>query len=116
MIGFGININQTVFDASLKNPVSLKQITAKDYDIKLLAEELCSNLQNRFEQLRDGKKKSMLAEYNNALYRKNMITKFKAGPRNFSALVKCVDEHGRLIIGNTIEESFEFGEIEWIID
>ena len=33
IIGIGININQTFFDPSLPNPVSLKQITGKNFNI-----------------------------------------------------------------------------------
>jgi BirA family biotin operon repressor/biotin-[acetyl-CoA-carboxylase] ligase len=33
VVGIGVNINQTSFDPSLKNPVSLKQITGKTFDL-----------------------------------------------------------------------------------
>ena len=32
VVGIGININQTIFDPALPNPVSLKQITGKTFD------------------------------------------------------------------------------------
>ena len=113
VVGFGININQTAFDDSLKNPISLKQITGKDYDIILLAKELCLNLQNRFAQLQNAEDKLILAEYNDALYRKQAITKFKVGARIFSGAVNYVDEDGRLFVGDA-GESFAFGELEWL--
>ena len=116
VVGFGININQTVFDDSLKNPISLKQVTGKNYDVVLLAKELCSMLQNRFAQLQNEEDKLILAEYNDALYRKQQITKFKAGARIFSAAVNYVDEDGKLFIGDAAEESFQFGEVEWLPD
>ena len=116
VVGFGININQTAFDDSLKNPTSLKQITGKTYDVVLLAKELCSMLQNRFAQLQNEEDKLILDEYNDALYRKKLITKFKAGPRIFNAAVNYVDEDGRLFVGDAAEESFQFGELEWLPD
>jgi len=115
VIGFGVNINQLVFDASLKNPVSLKQITTEHYDVKFLAYELCSHLQRRLEQFESDKAQGMLAEYNNVLYRKNTVTRFKVGARIFSAAVKCVNKDGSLVVGDGFEESFEFGRIEWLI-
>src|ERR1043166_10157738 len=44
IVGIGININQTSFSNDLPNPVSLKQITGKNYDPLTLARELCQNL------------------------------------------------------------------------
>jgi BirA family biotin operon repressor/biotin-[acetyl-CoA-carboxylase] ligase len=40
VIGIGININQTVFSPEAPNPVSLKQITGRDWNILSLQEAL----------------------------------------------------------------------------
>ena len=116
VVGFGVNINQTLFDASLKHATSLKQITGESYDLVRLSKELCSILQQRFVQLENEEEQSILAEYNSALYRKRVATKFKAGSRIFSATVKYVDENGRLFIGDAAQESFKLGEVEWLPD
>ena len=34
IIGIGLNVNQTVFDKNLPNPISMKMITGKDYDLE----------------------------------------------------------------------------------
>ena len=39
IIGIGLDVNQTDFDPSLPNPVSMKQMTAKTYDTRVLLEE-----------------------------------------------------------------------------
>jgi len=44
VIGIGININQTVFSPEAPNPVSLKQITGRDWDILSLQEGLSKAL------------------------------------------------------------------------
>jgi BirA family biotin operon repressor/biotin-[acetyl-CoA-carboxylase] ligase len=44
VIGIGININQTVFSPEALNPVSLKQITGRDWDILSLQEALSKSL------------------------------------------------------------------------
>ena len=48
IIGIGLNINQTDWPADLPNPVSLKEITGKDYDLDAelpsLAEKICRRL------------------------------------------------------------------------
>ena len=34
IIGIGLNVNQTTFDDNLPNPISMKMITGKDYDLE----------------------------------------------------------------------------------
>jgi BirA family transcriptional regulator, biotin operon repressor / biotin---[acetyl-CoA-carboxylase] ligase len=51
IVGIGININQTSFPADLPNPVSLKQITGKNFTPLELAKELCTAFDKRFSEL-----------------------------------------------------------------
>ena len=44
IIGVGFNINQTQFTHAAGNPVSLKQITGKDWDIRILQKKLANAL------------------------------------------------------------------------
>ncbi len=44
IIGIGLNVNQTSFDESLPNPISMKMITGKDYDLEILLNEICNKL------------------------------------------------------------------------
>ena len=44
MVGIGINVNQTQFSPDAPNPVSLKQITGRDWDIRSLQKELSNAL------------------------------------------------------------------------
>ena len=44
VIGIGLNINQTQFSNEAGNPVSLKQITGKDWDIKTMQKKLAEAL------------------------------------------------------------------------
>jgi len=44
VIGIGLNINQTQFSNEAGNPVSLKQITGKDWDIKTMHKKLAESL------------------------------------------------------------------------
>ncbi len=113
IVGMGININQTAFPENLRNPVSLKQITGRDWDAITLAGELCSHVQQRYQQLLAGE--DLLQAYNEQLYKKGQKAKFKKGSRVFEALVKQVNEQGALLVQTATEEMFSFGEIEWVI-
>ena len=89
VIGMGININQTAFPDQIRNAVSLKQITGKDWDVIELAKELCGYVQNRYGQLLAGT--DLLAEYNDRLYKRGERVKFKKGSLVFEGMVKEVN-------------------------
>ena len=114
IIGIGININQTHFPDYLPNPVSLKQITGSDYKLIPLARELCRCLEKNIVQLKEQGPETILSAYNEALYKRGQTVRFKKENRSFEALVKGVDKHGKLVLEHAIEESFSFGELEWI--
>ena len=53
--------------------------------------------------------------YNQLLYKKDEIVKFKKDNRIFSGIIKNVTPTGQLIVQHGVEEQFDFGEIEWLI-
>ena len=111
--GIGININQTFFPPSLANPVSLKQISGKNFHTTDLAKELCLAIDNRFQQLLNNGFTTIHREYNSQLYKRDELVKFKKDTRVFEALVKEVNAEGKLVVSHSIEEEFGWGEIEW---
>jgi len=115
IIGIGININQTRFPEGLKNPVSLKQITGKNFDVVVLAHELCRHLDQRFVQLLQGGFPAIHRAFNERLYKKDSAVKFKKENRVFEAVVQSVTPEGRLRIRHSIEEELGHGSVEWII-
>jgi BirA family transcriptional regulator, biotin operon repressor / biotin---[acetyl-CoA-carboxylase] ligase len=113
--GIGININQVLFDAALANPVSLKQITGKNFDPVQLAKELCTHLDIRLSQLQNGSFEVLLAAYNEHLFRKGQVIHLKKGNSRFSCTLSGVNEAGELLVENGPSDRFQFGEISWII-
>lgn len=113
--GIGININQTIFGSGLKNPVSLKQITGKNFDVVVLAKELCEILDKRYTELVNEGVDDIYAEYRRQLYKKDEPVKLKKDNRIFEAVIKDVSPMGQLIVQHAIEETFDFGEIEWVL-
>ena len=115
LAGIGININQSVFDPDLPNPVSLKQITGKNHEPLELAKELCSIIEKKYQLLIAGNFKTLFDKYQKHLYKKDEKVKLKKDNRVFETTIKGVSETGQLITQHSIEERFEFGEVEWII-
>lgn len=113
--GIGMNINQSVFDPDLPNPVSLKQITGKSFLPADLAKELCSIIEANYLILIAGNFEILFNKYQAHLYKKNEKVKLKKRNRVFETTIKGVSQTGQLITQHSIEGRFEFGEVEWII-
>ena len=52
IIGIGLNVNQLQFSKDIPNPISLKIITGKEYDLKKLLNLLIVNIKDAVENLR----------------------------------------------------------------
>ncbi len=131
VIGLGININQTSFPEHLRNPVSLKQITGKDYDTIALAKELCGYMGKRYLKLLEGLKpsKSLIKnkpskgleplegfkEYNQKLYKLRQPVRLKKDTAIFSCIIEGVNERGELLVSGAAKDHYTFGEVEWVI-
>jgi BirA family transcriptional regulator, biotin operon repressor / biotin---[acetyl-CoA-carboxylase] ligase len=113
IVGIGMNVNQTSFPDTLVNPVSLKQITGKEWDVIELTRELCGHLQMRYDQLLQNH--DLLAAYNRHLYKHNQTVCLKKGTRVFEGTIKEVNATGLLTVASSTEEQFSLGEIEWIL-
>ena len=113
--GIGVNINQSNFDDTLKNAVSLRQITGKSFDRIALARELHQAVLKRVGQLEENMFATMLKEYNKLLFCLDKKTKLKKGSMVFDTTIKAVTEHGQLITMDTIERQFDFGEVDWVL-
>ncbi|MFT3826750.1 MAG: biotin--[acetyl-CoA-carboxylase] ligase [Chitinophagaceae bacterium] len=112
--GMGININQVRFEGS-RNPVSLRQITGKEFDVTTLVKELCLTLENRYRQLQSDTSGSILADYHKVLYKMGETVKLKKANSIFETTISGVSAAGKLLTQDTLERSFDVGEVEWVL-
>lgn len=110
--GIGLNINQAAFPGALVNPVSLRQITGREWVVADLVKELCRCLQERYGQLEQTK--GFPADYNRVLYKRGEVVRLKKETRLFDAVIKGVAENGELVVEAGTEERFGFGEVQWV--
>ena len=61
--GIGINVNQTVFDPSLPNPVSMALLAGRTFDRAEVLGSFLRHCDNRYEQLRAGERENLQEEY-----------------------------------------------------
>lgn len=115
IIGIGVNINQVVFPPELPNPVSLKQITGKNFDPVTIAQEICASLEKNYQQLLQDGFNEIFSAYNALLYKRNEWVRLKKENRVFEVLIKGVTASGQLITQHGMEERFDFEEVEWVL-
>ena len=100
IIGIGLNINQAVFPLDVPNPVSLRQILRKDYDLKILLSDICKNIEVAYLNLKAGKFDLVRKAYLERLYWLNERKMFKARGQVFEGIIENVRDDGFLIINN----------------
>jgi BirA family biotin operon repressor/biotin-[acetyl-CoA-carboxylase] ligase len=115
VVGIGININQDSFPAGLPNPVSLRQITGKPHDPCVLAKELHQSILQGFRSLVISGPQPFYSQYNELLYRKGEVARFRKDNRVFEATVQGVSMEGRLRVRHALDEEWGFGEVEWLV-
>lgn len=114
VVGVGININQTSFPTNLVNPVSLKDITGREYDTIALAKQLHTSILKRIEHLEDVPVVKIMQDYNAVLYKKDTEVQLRKNNIVFKTCIKEVDQFGNLLTRDVMERSFIFGEVEWV--
>ena len=113
VIGTGLNINQDVFYSDAPNPVSLKQITGKEFPIDLMLEAITGNiLRNYFE----GSPELVREQYMENLYRKTGYHSYRTDGKSFSARIIDIEKDGRLMLEDVNGDmtGYYFKEIEFL--
>jgi BirA family biotin operon repressor/biotin-[acetyl-CoA-carboxylase] ligase len=115
LIGIGINLNQTVFESSAPNPVSLTQITGKVYDkrdvlnrfLRIFYAYYLLVLQEKFTEIKDA--------YMQALYRKEGYHPFSDPEGVFFARIYDIETTGHLLLQleNGEVRRYAFKEVSW---
>lgn len=116
IIGIGLNINQEKFEFDAPNPISLKQITGKDYNIEKVAGILFEKLRFWYKKLKTQQYKNIDNAYFNLLYRRNEWAKYSKKGQVFEAKITGIGEFGQLILTdrNDNQLEFMFKEVEFV--
>jgi len=114
IIGIGINVNQQVFLSCAPNPVSLSQITGKQYDEEMLMDEIRWNIQGLYARLNPV---AIRMEYGELLYRKSGFHCYKTDEETFHAEIVAVHPNGQLELETESGERrcFYFKEVQFVI-
>ena len=115
--GIGINVNQEVFHSTAPNPVSLRQITGKQYDIFEILKNIMLRIQSGYELLRNGDTEPIAHRYEKALFRKEGMHRYKDADGEFFARIICVEPEGKLILEDDAQKKrgYMFKEVEYLL-
>ena len=127
IVGIGVNVNQTKWLSSAPNPISMKEITAEEYDIEVLMNEWISSMKSW--EVRNTEE--IKTAYMQHLYRRNgwhlyverevsvaptAIAK-KGIEGSFLAEITNITEQGELILRlqNNEEKIYHFKQIRFVL-
>ncbi len=117
IIGIGLNLNQELFVSDAPNPVSLKQVTGKVYDMELAVELILEKINNWYRKLENGGFEEINTAYFNQLFRVNEWSMFAKKGISFEAKISGIGEFGQLILEerNRSVSEYMFKEVEFLI-
>jgi BirA family biotin operon repressor/biotin-[acetyl-CoA-carboxylase] ligase len=115
VIGIGINVNQTRFDPSLPNPVSIRQATGRETSPVALAKALCGKIEGRLVGLMRDDAGRTLQAYNERLYGRDRATAFRVKESEFVATPLKVLDDGSLVLSCPPPNVFRHGEVDWLL-
>lgn len=98
IIGIGINLNQETFVSDAPNPVSLRQITGKEYHRKEVLDKFLSIFYPYYLQLLQDKQAAIKDDYMKALYRAGGFYPYQDKDGLFIASIEDVEPAGHLVL------------------
>lgn len=118
LIGIGININQTHFDPSLPNPVSMRQILGRTLDREAVLDTFAACFAARYEALKQADYAAIAADYTAQLYRLGREQRFRLPEgEEFTATIEGVKPDGVLLLRHTdgSVRGYRFKEVEFVV-
>ena len=111
--GIGLNVNQTEFVSDAPNPVSLKQISGKEYAIDPLMQDLLEAVHTVLNEPEE----AIWSEYKAHLYRREGYWPFADQNSTFEAQIEDVLPSGEIVLKDPEgkERIYHFKQIRYVI-
>ncbi|TCO10569.1 biotin--[acetyl-CoA-carboxylase] ligase [Natronoflexus pectinivorans] len=116
VVGIGLNLNQEKFISGAPNPISLKMITGKEYDVEEVFQECMQHIMSRYlHWLENGDDEILHRQYFQNLYRNNGVFLFRDNTGEFSAQIREIEPDGHLVLETSSGmKRFAFKEVEFL--
>ncbi len=118
--GMGLNVNQTEFLSDAPNPVSMWQITGREFSVGDVAEVLRRNIISRSKLPDETSMKQLHCEYLNTLWRRDGFHPYRdaASQRRFMARITGISPSGMLSLEEPDGSAhvYAFKEVQAIVE
>ena len=115
IIGIGLNVNQMHFQDWPTHPISMKMITAKEYDLPPLLKQIAEQIIIKVEQLKSDPT-VIEQDYLRRLFRYRTWADYEVGGKVLRLFMTGIDPFGRLMLVNEANEPycFDIKEIKFL--
>ncbi len=116
VIGIGLNVNEESFD-NLPQATSILMSTGKKHHLDEVLQLVSNSILNELERVEKEEYQKIKKEYEDALFRKNIISVFEDTKGNrFNGKIKGVSEAGELLLENDQEilKKYQLKEIKYL--
>ena len=97
IVGIGLNVNQMMFYSDAPNPISMKMITGREYNLEGLLERLHKAILIRYSQVKTTPR-GIDRDYRNALYRIKEWCYYEVKKSVIYGKITGTNEYGQLLI------------------
>ena len=114
--GVGLDVNQEVFVSDAPNPISMRNITGREFDIDALLNDIVDRFIGYMELPAD-KRPEVDQLYRSRLYRREGYHKFRDGNGIFEACIEGIRPDGCLMLQTRSGEHrvYEFKQVQFIL-
>ena len=118
VVGVGLDVNQEVFVSDAPNPISLKNITGRDYDRDALLDDIIVRFIGYMELDTPSKRADVDELYRSRLYRRQGYYKFRDENGVFEACIEGIRPDGCLMLQTRSGEhrTYEFKQVQFVLD
>ena len=115
--GVGLDVNQEVFESDAPNPISLKNIAGREFDLEALLTDIVDRFIGYME-LPDHKREDVDRLYCNRLYRREGYHRFRDEKGEFCACIEGIRPDGCLMLltDNGEHRVYEFKQVQFILN
>ncbi len=116
IIGIGLNVNQMQFQDWPTHPISLKQITGRDYELRPLLKQIAEGVVTKVKQLK-ADPASIEQEYLKRLFRYQTWAEYEVDGKMLRLLMTGIDTFGRLQLVDEAQQTYSFDvkEIKFVV-
>ena len=117
VVGVGLDVNQEVFVSDAPNPISMRNITGREFDIDALLNDIVERFIGYMEAGTTELRNKTDKLYRERLYRREGFHKFRDENGEFSARIEGIRPDGCLMLQTPTGEhrTYEFKQVQFIL-